>query len=136
MDMIRGADVNRAFEVLRFSHKRAAFFVEKVLRSAVANAAQDPEVNVNKLVVAETRVDGGPLAQGRLRFRPGPMGRAHPIRKRTCHIHVVLAEEGASGKAQAAKPTQREAVDPEAELAARSGRAEGESKESGETSEA
>jgi large subunit ribosomal protein L22 len=93
VDMIRGTDVNKAFEILRFSHKRAAHFVEKVLRSAVANAAQDPEVNVNRLVVCETFVDSGPLLQGRLRFRPGPMGRAHPIRKRTCHIHVVLGEE-------------------------------------------
>ncbi|MBK9388489.1 MAG: 50S ribosomal protein L22 [Planctomycetes bacterium] len=96
VDLIRGTDVNKAFEILRFCPKRAAYFVEKVLRSAVANAAQDPEVNVNRLVVRETFVDSGPLLQGRLRFRPGPMGRAHPIRKRTCHIHVVLGEDAAA----------------------------------------
>jgi large subunit ribosomal protein L22 len=98
VDLIRGADVNKAFEILRYCPKRAAYFVEKVLRSAVANAAQDPEVNVNRLVVRETFVDSGPLLQGRLRFRPGPMGRAHPIRKRTCHIHVVLGEGAGEGR--------------------------------------
>ncbi|MCB9883119.1 MAG: 50S ribosomal protein L22 [Planctomycetes bacterium] len=117
VDMIRGQDVNSAFETLRFTHKRAAFFVEKVLRSAVANASQDENVNVNRLVVSEARVDGGPLVQGRMRFRPGPMGRVMPIRKRTSHIHVVLAEEGVRGVAPAKEAPK--VVDPKAELEAR-----------------
>ena len=116
VDQIRGADVNQAFEVLRFSPKRAAVFVEKVLRSAVANASQNETVNVNRLYVKETRVDGGPLAQGRLRFRPGPMGRAHPIRKRTSHIRVVLSERGREDAIAAAIEDRPKVVDPEAEL--------------------
>ena len=52
----------------------------------------DGSVNANRLYVRELQVDSGPLLQGRFRYQPGPMGRALPIRKRTSHIHVVLAE--------------------------------------------
>ena len=93
MDMVRGLPANDAVHVLENSPRRAAFFIRKVLKSAIANASQDPEVNVNKLRVSQAYVDDGPLLQGRLRWRPGPQGRAMPFRRRTCHITVILSEE-------------------------------------------
>lgn len=92
-DLIRGTSVNRALELLEFSSKRAAAFYLKVLRSAVANASQDENVNVNRLVVSDCRADDGPLLNNRLRFRPGPQGRAMPVHKRTCHLTVVVGEK-------------------------------------------
>ncbi len=91
-DLIRGCEVNRAIEILQFSPRRAAVFYLKVLKSAVANASQDEDVDVNKLVVTDARADDGPLLQNRLRWRPGPQGRAMPIRKRTSHLTVVVTE--------------------------------------------
>jgi len=89
-DMVRGLPVNRALELLQFTPLRSARFVEKVLKSAVANASQDDTVDVNSLYISESRVDEGPLLGGRPRWRPASRGRAMPIRKRTSHIHVGL----------------------------------------------
>ena len=91
-DLIRGRSVNQALDDLKHDKHRAARFVEKVLASAVANALQNPSVKASRLQVSRAYVDGGPLLFGRLRFRPGPMGRAMPIRKRTCHIHVYVQD--------------------------------------------
>ncbi len=91
-DLIRGKSANRALELLQFSPQRAAAFYLKVLESAIANASQDESVNVNRLYVAESRADDGPLLQGRMRWRPGPQGRAMPFRKRTSHLTVVVRE--------------------------------------------
>jgi len=91
-DLIRGREVNEAIEILQFSPKRAAVMYLKVLKSAVANASQDENVDVNKLVVSDARADDGPLLQHRLRWRPGPQGRAMPVRKRTSHLTVAVAE--------------------------------------------
>ena len=91
-DLIRGRDVNEALELLQFSPRRAAVFYIKVLKSAVANASQDENVDVNQLYVSDARADDGPLQQHRLRWRPGPQGRAMPVRKRTSHLTVVVAE--------------------------------------------
>ena len=91
-DMVRGLPLNRALELLRFAPQRSAAFYLKVLESAMANATQDPAVNVNRLVVVDARADDGPLLQGRLRWRPGPQGRAMPYRKRTSHLTVVVQE--------------------------------------------
>lgn len=95
-NLIRGLDVNRAMEVLRVNQTRGAFFFNKVLASAIANAAQNEAVDVNNLVVSEARVDEGPLVHGRARFRPGAMGRAMPIRRRTSHIKLAVAEREAN----------------------------------------
>ena len=92
MGMICGSSANQALDDLRHDKHRAAHFVRKVLASAVANALQNPKVRASRLVVKKAYVDNGPLLMGRLRFRPGPMGRAMPIRKRTCHIHVVVTD--------------------------------------------
>jgi len=90
-DLIRGRGVNDALEVLQFQHKRAASFYSKLVRSAVANASHNAEgVNTNALVVTDARADDGPMLQGRMRFRPGPQGRAHPFKKLTSHLTVVL----------------------------------------------
>lgn len=96
MDLVRGMSVNKALDTLRHDNHRAARFVEKVLSSAVANALQNPSVKASRLVIAHAYVNDGPLLMGRLRFRPGPMGRAMPIRKKTCHIHIKLTDPGAT----------------------------------------
>lgn len=92
IDLIRGQTANAALDTLRNDRHRAARHIEKVLASAVANALQDPRVKSSRLVVSRAYVNEGPLLMGRLRFRPGPMGRAMPFRRRTCHIHVVLTD--------------------------------------------
>jgi large subunit ribosomal protein L22 len=96
VDMIRGRSVSDALDILRNDKHRASRLVEKLLASAVANALQNPTVKANRLLVQGAAADCGPLLFGRYRFRPGPMGRAMPIRKRTCHIRIQLADPGAS----------------------------------------
>ena len=96
-DLVRGLNVNRALELLEFNPRRGAFLFKQVIKSAVANAAQDADVNVNQLVLAQCYVNDGPLLHrpmGRFVAR----GRWHPIRKRTSHLHVVLDESAAPGK--------------------------------------
>jgi len=100
-DLIRGRSVNEALELLQFTPNRGAAFYGKVLRSAVANASHDEAVNMNRLFVSECRADDGPLLQGRLRYRPGPQGRAMPFAKRLSHLLVKVREvedEGAPKK--------------------------------------
>lgn len=91
-DLIRGRSVNDALEVLEFQHKRAASFYSQVVRSAMANALAAEGVNANRLVITECHADDGPMLQQRMRFRPGPQGRAMPFKKLTSHLTVVVAE--------------------------------------------
>ena len=91
-DMIRGRSANEALQMLEFSPKRGAAFYLKVLRSAMANASHDEEVNLNELFVSDCRADDGPMLNNRLRWRPGPQGRAMPFAKRTSHLTVKVAE--------------------------------------------
>ncbi len=91
-DMIRGQSANRALEMLEFAPQRAAAMYLKVLKSAMANASLDEGVNVNRLVIADCRADDGPLVNNRMRWRPGPQGRAMPYRKRTSHLTIRLTE--------------------------------------------
>lgn len=106
-DMIRGRNVNDALDLLELQPQRGAAFFQKVLQSAIANAAQDEEVDTNELFVADARADDGPMLNNRLRYRPGPQGRAMPYAKKTSHLTVIVAsaatiaasdetEEGAS----------------------------------------
>ena len=88
-DLIRGRDCKDALAVLQFTHKRAKVFVDRVLKSAMANA-DEQKADVNRLFVREARVDQGPIIK---RFQPKDRGRAHPIQKRTCHI-IIGVEEG------------------------------------------
>ncbi|MFT5058462.1 MAG: large subunit ribosomal protein L22 [Planctomycetota bacterium] len=93
-DVIRGRNCNDALEALEFAPQRAASFYKKVLVSAMANAAQDENVNVNKLFVSFCVADEGPMLNNRLRWRPGPQGRAMPFAKKTSHLTVSVAEFG------------------------------------------
>jgi large subunit ribosomal protein L22 len=90
--LIRGRSVNDAIEVLQFTPNRGAAFYMKVVKSAVANASLDEAVNVNRLYVSEARADVGPLLNNRLRFRPGPQGRALPYAKRLSHLTIKVRE--------------------------------------------
>lgn len=89
IDLVRGRRVNEALQLLRFVHRRARPMIEKVIKSAVANATQVGGVEVDDLVVAEAYCDEGPTLK---RWRPRAMGRAYPILKRTSHISVMLRE--------------------------------------------
>ena len=89
-DLIRGRTVPEARTVLAFSQRAVAKDVEKVLRSAVANAESRPDLHWNgdDLIVHTAYVDEGPTLK---RFRPRARGRASAIRKRMCHITIELA---------------------------------------------
>lgn len=91
-DLIRGRTVNEALELLEYAPQRGASFYLKIVRSAVANASLDENVNINRLFISDCRADDGPLLNGRLRFRPGPQGRAMPFAKRLSHLTVRVAE--------------------------------------------
>ena len=87
-DMVRGKPVDEALNLLTFTPQRAAVNMKKALSAAIADAEQ-ADADVTALVVAETRVDGGPHIK---RFQPKDRGRAHPILKRTSHITVGVQE--------------------------------------------
>lgn len=89
-DLIRGKDVNTALVQVQVTKRQAARIVEKVLRSAMANATQNHGVrDVDRLVVAEVYVNEGPTIK---RIQPRAMGRAFRVRKRSSHITIVLQE--------------------------------------------
>ncbi len=93
-DLIRGRFADEALDILKYQPQRGARMLEKVLRSALGNA-QDPDQNpgrtvrVDRLVVLDARVDGGPMYK---RIRPRARGMAYFIRKRMSHIHVTLED--------------------------------------------
>jgi large subunit ribosomal protein L22 len=90
MDLIRGRDVDDALSMLRFSKKRASEMVEKVIRSAVANANEQETAPIrNTLFVSKAHVDPGPIIK---RFQPKDRGKAYPIMKRTSHLVVEVDE--------------------------------------------
>lgn len=88
-ELIKGKPVEEALTILRFVPKKAARLVDKTLRSAVANAEQNPNIDVDTLYIKRIFVDGGPTMK---RWRPRAMGRATKIIKRTSHITVILDE--------------------------------------------
>jgi len=91
LNVIRGRDVNSALVVLRYMRKAVARDIEKVLRSAIANAQQRDGFSgdVERLVVTACYANGGPSQK---RVRPAPMGRAFRIVKRTAHLTVQVGE--------------------------------------------
>jgi large subunit ribosomal protein L22 len=94
LDLIRGRNAGEAINLLRFTKKRVAREVQKVLRSAIANAEGKSEtIDADQLYVSEAYAQDGPRAR---RIRPAPMGRAHPYQRRSCHIVVAVAEKAAS----------------------------------------
>lgn len=86
---LKGKKVEEALALLKFMPQKGARFLSKVMASAVANAEQRPQIDVDSLVVKSVWVDGGPTFK---RFQPRAMGRVNRIIKRTSHITVVLAE--------------------------------------------
>jgi len=114
-DMVRGLPVDDALAVLDHHPRRAAALLRKVVRSAMANASQDLDVDLKALVVSEARVDMGPLLGGRPRWRPRAMGRALPIHKRTSHLIIGLQEEAARRSRRGRKVKARPAPAAKAE---------------------
>jgi large subunit ribosomal protein L22 len=91
VDLIRGRNAGEAINTLRSTNKRIAPTVEKVLKSAIANAQnRSEEVDVDKLFVSEAYVNEGPRAK---RIRPAPMGRAYRYQRRSSHIVITVAEK-------------------------------------------
>ena len=89
-DVVRGLEVDKAITTLRFMPKKGARILRKVIESAVANASQSQEIDVDTLYVKTVFIDGGPTLK---RIRPRAMGRDRSILKRTSHITVVLDEQ-------------------------------------------
>jgi len=88
VDLIRGKNVGDALSTLTYTKKRVTQAVEKVLRSAIANAEEKAEhVDVDQLVVSEAYVNDGPRSK---RIRPAPMGRAYRYQRRTSHLTIVV----------------------------------------------
>jgi large subunit ribosomal protein L22 len=90
--LVRGLTANEALDQLRHDRHRAGKAIYKVLASAIANALQNPSVRPNRLVISKIFAQDGPPLPGGKRMRPGPQGRAMPFRRRTCHIHVHVAD--------------------------------------------
>jgi len=103
LDLIRGKDVNSALATLRFARKAVAKDIEKVLRSAIANAQQKDGFggDVERLVVNACYANQGPSQK---RIRPAPMGRAFRVVKRTAHLTVEVTERPSSVSASAGGP--------------------------------
>lgn len=93
-DMIRGKFADEALDILRYQPQRGARMLEKVIASALGSA-QDPDqtrgrtIDIENLIVAEARVDGGPMFK---RIRPRARGMAFMVKKRMSHIHITLAD--------------------------------------------
>lgn len=99
VDQIRGRKVEEALMILRVTNKRAAPQIEKVLRSAMANAENNGEADVDELFVKEVFVNEGPRLK---RLRPAPMGRAYRYVHRLAHIVVTVSD----GQAEVAREPQ------------------------------
>ena len=105
VDLVRGRKVDEALEILHYTRKTSARDLEKLLRSAVANAENgEAAADVDDLVVSKIWVDEGPREK---RIQPAPMGRAFRIQKRQAHVTVVVSDEvlpvGKKGRAAAEK---------------------------------
>lgn len=90
IDLIRGLDIDKALNILRYTNKAVAEPVEKTLRSAIKNWEQknDKDAADNQVYVKTCFVDEGKTMK---RFQPAPHGRAHKINKRTSHITIIVA---------------------------------------------
>jgi large subunit ribosomal protein L22 len=108
-DLVRGKKVEEALNILRFTRKAVAKDLEKLLRSAVANAENaEASADVDDLVVSKIYVNEGPREK---RVQPAPMGRAYQVQKRKAHVTVHVSDEvkavnersGGKGRARARK---------------------------------
>ncbi len=89
-DLVRGKDVEEAIAILKFTPKKGASILEKVVKSALANAENNYDMDRENLYISKVYANQGPTMK---RYRPRAQGRAFHIRKRTSHIGVVLAEK-------------------------------------------
>ncbi|HYG74832.1 MAG TPA: 50S ribosomal protein L22 [Planctomycetota bacterium] len=107
VDQIRGQKVDRAREILRYSSKRAAYYLDRLVLSALGNAdvKSEGQVSPDELIVAECYADEGPRLK---RFLAGPMGRARPILRRMSHITVVLGPEAVKEEKKSKKKGKKE----------------------------
>lgn len=121
-DLIRGAETIRALNQLRFANKKAAEPIAKLLKSAIASAVNDYELDKDNLFVKEIRIDEGGMLK---RWTPKAHGSATPIRRRISHINITVGELKASGitaakKKEAEAPISLEEMVKEGEKAAKS----------------
>lgn len=91
VDLVRGKPAEEALVILRFTPKKAARVVAKVVRSAMANAENNFQIDPVNLRVARISADPGPMLK---RYYPKARGRISPVLRRSCHITVVLEEVG------------------------------------------
>jgi large subunit ribosomal protein L22 len=113
--LVRGMSVDYATSMLRLMPQRAARPLAKVIHSARANALAIEGTSQHRpedFVVADVRVDGGPIAR---RFRPTGMGRAYRIRKRFCHLRVVVSDEVEPAEGKRRRRRERAAESPTGE---------------------
>lgn len=89
LDLVRGKEVGEAISILKLTNKRSSPIVEKLVKSAVANAEHNYDMDIENLYISEVYADEGPTLK---RFRPRAQGRASKINKRTSHITVVVKE--------------------------------------------
>src|SRR4051795_4248545 len=128
LDLIRGRDVNAALATLKFARKGVARDIEKVLRSAIANASQKEGFggDVERLFVTACYANQGPSQK---RIRPAPMGRAFRVVKRTAHLTVRVEERATKvSEASTDAPKRARGAKPKAVKTAASGRAKAGSK--------
>src|SRR5262249_32480730 len=87
--LVRGRRADEAVEALRFVHNNSARLLEQVLKSALGNAEERGARNIDDLIVAESRVDGGPIMKRRM---PRARMNSTPINRRLAHIHIILSD--------------------------------------------
>jgi large subunit ribosomal protein L22 len=104
---IQGLPVAAALDLLAFTPRKAAVMIAKVLKSAIANAENNNNLRVERLVVQEATVGEGPTLK---RFQPKARGSAGPIRKRSSHIRVIVTDEIEIAPTRAAKRTKKPGV--------------------------
>lgn len=91
-DLIKGKHVQDAMDILKFTDNRAAVMFDKVLKAAVADA-DEQQADLEALYISEARVDDAGVRIGTKRWFPKDRGRAHPIRKKACHIYITVKTE-------------------------------------------
>ena len=96
IDQVRNMPVEAALDMLKFSDRRAAPMIAKVIKSALHNAIQEGGANPENLVIRRAMINEGPTMK---RWRPRARGMAFPILKRTSHINIFLADRGEVGAA-------------------------------------
>jgi large subunit ribosomal protein L22 len=128
VDLVRGQNVNVALEQLRYINRRSARMLQGLIESAMANAGQDGTIDVKDLYVKYVVANEGPLKQNRLRYRPGPQGRAMPFRKRMTHFELMLGVKETT-KARRPRRAKKDDAKPKA------GKTEGAKPESGKGQE-